>query len=89
MNSFYTTLVASALAGVASGGDLADYVDPFVGTSSTGHTTPAAALPFGLVQAGPDTGNDGWEYCSITEKSLCKLTLGEGLLLVNFPCQGV
>ena len=64
MNSFYTTLFASALAGVASGGDLADYVDPFVGTSSTGHTTPAAALPFGLVQAGPDTGNDGWEYCS-------------------------
>ena len=40
------------------------YVDPFVGTSATGHTTPAACVPFGLVQAGPDTGNGDWHHCS-------------------------
>lgn len=31
-------------------------VDPFVGTAGIGHTTPAATVPFGGVQAGPDTG---------------------------------
>lgn len=40
------------------------HVDPFVGTDGTppwfaGHTTPAAALPFGMVQLGPDTTADG------------------------------
>ena len=40
------------------------FVDPFVGTAGTGHTTPAACVPFGLVQAGPDTGCIGWKYCS-------------------------
>ena len=39
-------------------------VDPFVGTDgnppwSAGHTTPSAALPFGMVQLGPDTTADG------------------------------
>ena len=44
--------------------DLADFVDPFVGTAGTGHTTPAAAFPFGMVQAGPTTGTLSWRYCS-------------------------
>ena len=41
-----------------------DFIDPFVGTAFTGHTHPAACVPFGLVQAGPDMGNFGWAYCS-------------------------
>lgn len=40
------------------------YVDPFIGTAGTGHTFPSACVPFGLVQAGPDTGNGDWEHCS-------------------------
>ena len=44
--------------------DVLDCVDPFVGTGGTGHTTPAAAYPFGMVQPGPDTGHGGWERCS-------------------------
>ena len=40
------------------------YVDPFVGTAGFGHTTPAACVPFGLIQAGPDTGNGDWDHCS-------------------------
>ncbi|MBR1921659.1 MAG: GH92 family glycosyl hydrolase [Kiritimatiellae bacterium] len=40
------------------------FVDPFIGTAGTGHTTPAACMPFGLVQAGPDTGNFDWDHCS-------------------------
>ena len=48
-------------------GDLAAYVDPFTGTAGTGHTHPSACVPFGMVQAGPDTGggrNADWAYCS-------------------------
>jgi len=44
--------------------DYARYVDVFTGTAATGHTTPAAAVPFGMVQAGPDSGNFDWAYCS-------------------------
>jgi predicted alpha-1,2-mannosidase len=44
--------------------DYSRWVDPFVGTSATGHTFPAACVPFGLVQPGPDTGNGSWDYCS-------------------------
>lgn len=52
------------LGAVVAFGGVADYVDPFVGTTYTGHTHPAACVPFGLVQAGADTGNVGWHYCS-------------------------
>ena len=44
--------------------DLASFVNVFVGTSGNGHTHPAAARPFGMVQAGPDTGEGTWHYCS-------------------------
>ena len=41
-----------------------EHVDPFIGTAATGHTYPAAATPFGMVQAGPDTGTEGWQHSS-------------------------
>ncbi|MDN3582926.1 GH92 family glycosyl hydrolase [Mucilaginibacter flavus] len=44
--------------------NLGRYVNPFIGTSATGHTFPGAAVPFGLVQLSPETGNFGWNYCS-------------------------
>lgn len=44
--------------------DLTKYVDPFIGTSGHGHTYPGATLPFGLVQLSPDTGIEGWDWCS-------------------------
>lgn len=50
------------------------YVDPFIGTAGTGHTFPSACVPFGLVQAGPDTGNGDWAHCSgysYEDKSIC------------------
>ncbi len=40
------------------------YVNPFIGTSGTGHTFPGACAPFGLIQAGPESGNGSWRYCS-------------------------
>lgn len=35
----------------------ADYVNPFIGTKSMGHTFPGACVPFGAVQLSPDTEN--------------------------------
>ena len=57
--------------------DLARWVDPFVGTAGTGHTFPAACVPFGLVQAGPDTGNGSWDYCNgyrYGDRTICGFT---------------
>ena len=54
------TLCASAAEAVGP----CAYVDPFIGTAGTGHTFPSACVPFGLVQAGPDTGNGDWAHCS-------------------------
>ena len=41
-----------------------EYVDVFIGTGGHGHTHPAATLPFGMMQLGPDTRLDGWDGCS-------------------------
>ena len=43
---------------------LTRFVDPFIGTAYVGHTHPAAQMPFGMIQVGPDTGTDTWEHCS-------------------------
>lgn len=41
-------------------------VNPFIGTDAHGHTHPAATLPFGMVQLGPDTRTSmmDWDGCS-------------------------
>lgn len=39
-------------------------VDPFIGTDGTGHVTPAAAVPFGMVMPGPDHADRGWSTSS-------------------------
>ena len=57
-------LIVSAVMAIAARSDNCCFVDPFVGTDGAGHTFPSACCPFGLVQAGPDTGNVGWDYCS-------------------------
>jgi predicted alpha-1,2-mannosidase len=50
--------------GAAPAEDFTRYVNNFVGTGGHGHTHPAAAVPFGVVQIGPDTFNEGWDWCS-------------------------
>ena len=62
---FWSAFLASAQLLCAQGDDdPARWVNPRIGASANGHTTAAAAYPFGLVQAGPDTGNFHWDYCS-------------------------
>ncbi len=55
-------LVAGCVGGV--GERPYDQVDPFIGTAAHGHTHPAATLPFGMVQAGPETRLEGWDGSS-------------------------
>jgi predicted alpha-1,2-mannosidase len=43
---------------------VSSYVDPFIGTGGHGHTFPGPCLPHGMVQISPDTGEDGWDWCS-------------------------
>ena len=61
------TLAAAAGAAPASNAgrsDLTRHVDPFIGTDGTGHVTPAAMVPFGMVAPGPDNADRGWSYSS-------------------------
>ena len=44
--------------------DLAQYVNPFIGTGGHGHTYPGAISPFGMIQNSPDTRMDSWDGCS-------------------------
>ena len=41
-----------------------DHVDPFIGTDGTGHVTPGATVPFGMVFPAPDNADRGWSYSS-------------------------
>lgn len=61
---FCLAMTGCFLPSFSSKPDYTQYVNPFVGCADNGHTTPAATFPMGLVQAGPDTGNGNWAYCS-------------------------
>lgn len=50
--------------GVANTYPLAEKVNPLIGTDAHGHTYPGVCMPFGMVQLSPDTGTDGWDWCS-------------------------
>lgn len=61
---FYLFLPVIALNLSAQSKKLINYVDPFIGTGGHGHTYPGATLPFGMMQLSPDTGIEGWDWCS-------------------------
>ena len=74
---FSVAVTVSMAFGAAVAADVSAWVNPLIGTSATGHAFPAACVPFGLVQAGPDTGNGSWHYCSgyrYEDKSICGFT---------------
>jgi predicted alpha-1,2-mannosidase len=56
--------IATAVTSAQEKGDLASFVNPFIGTGGHGHTYPGATCPFGMVQLSPDTRLDGWDGCS-------------------------
>jgi predicted alpha-1,2-mannosidase len=50
--------------GAKSAADNTSRVKIAIGTGGHGHTYPAATMPFGAVQLGPDTGTKNWDHCS-------------------------
>ncbi len=59
-----TSLLLINLAFAQTKKDYSSYVNPFIGTGGHGHTYPGPALPFGMIQPGPDTRLNGWDGCS-------------------------
>lgn len=43
---------------------LTDLVDPWIGTGGHGHVFLGANVPFGMVQLGPTSISEGWDWCS-------------------------
>jgi len=69
MNRFRISFIGAFLLLLAScsstsNTDYTELVDPFIGTDAHGHTFPGATTPFGMVQLSPDTGVEGWDWCS-------------------------
>lgn len=46
------------------GNDLAQWVDPTIGSAGHGHVFVGANVPFGAVQLGPSNITEGWDWCS-------------------------
>lgn len=49
---------------IFSNADNLKEVDPMIGTDGIGHTSPAATVPFGMVQVGPTNDYKGWNWSS-------------------------
>ncbi len=61
---FLLCLCTTASAQTVPTSDHTRHVDLFIGTAGHGHTHPAAVVPHGMVQPGPDTRRYGWDACS-------------------------
>ena len=64
MKKTFSLIILASLCALSCAKPLGKWVDPFIGTDYTGHTSPAAACPLGMVQPGPQSGNYLWKYCS-------------------------
>ena len=41
-----------------------DYINPLIGSGGHGHVFVGASVPFGMVQLGPTSVNEKWDWCS-------------------------
>ncbi len=72
MKKIYFPILAGALMAAASCSqgtkptetDYTQYVNLFIGTGGHGHTNPAAVVPHGMIQPGPDTRIHDWDACT-------------------------
>ncbi|MCG9970593.1 GH92 family glycosyl hydrolase [Christiangramia crocea] len=54
---FVLILIIPGMYAQSPGNGYTDLVNPFIGTEGAGNTFPGAALPFGMVKLGPDSGD--------------------------------
>ena len=52
------------LAALSAASQRTSSVNLYIGTGGHGHTHPAAVVPHGMIQPGPDTRRHGWDACS-------------------------
>ena len=57
-------LLLSCLASTTSAQDYTQYVDPKIGSGGHGHVFVGANVPFGMVQLGPTSIPQEWDWCS-------------------------
>ena len=62
-------IALSACSKPASEECLTQYVDPLIGSGGHGHVFVGASVPFGMVQLGPTSINQEWDWCSGYHKS--------------------
>lgn len=60
----YALIIFMACTSLNQEDQLVNFVNPKIGTAAHGHTFPGATRPFGMVQLSPDTGIEGWDWCS-------------------------
>lgn len=58
------TAGCSGIAGIEENQSLTDKVDPLIGSGGHGHVFVGANVPFGMVQVGPTSITEGWDWCS-------------------------
>lgn len=58
------TLLLALAAGLQAPAQRTAEVNLYIGTGGHGHTHPAAVVPHGMIQPGPDTRRHGWDACS-------------------------
>lgn len=54
----------SSISGIKENRSLTDMVDPLIGSGAHGHVFVGANVPFGMVQVGPTSVSQGWDWCS-------------------------
>ena len=59
-----TSLVLAACSSLSQQEDYCSFVNPKIGTGGHGHVFVGASVPFGLVQLGPTSVPQEWDWCS-------------------------
>lgn len=59
-----TPLLLQACAGSSGNESFTSKVDPRIGSGDHGHVFVGANVPFGMVQVGPTSVTEGWDWCS-------------------------
>ena len=62
--TFILALAAASCSSLHVDDSLSDLVDPLIGSGGHGHVFVGADVPFGMVQVGPTSVTEGWDWCS-------------------------
>lgn len=62
--TFYIGLLALLFSSCHQQERLTSYVDPLIGSGGHGHVFVGASIPFGMVQLGPTSISQSWDWCS-------------------------